>query len=722
MNTHFWEMVYSSHYIPHGHCYLWQPSLVGLHVVSNGIIALAYASIPLTLFCFAYKHRWENIYPSNQVFLLFSAFISLCGMGHLLDIVTLWYPIYWVTGFVRACTALVSVYTAFELLTLLPKFLTLTSPLELAEVNQKLQSEIHHRRNAQVAFQSLVTCTSLATGTEYFSTLVISLAMILNVDSVIVAERCESDALALNILGMWHYDQHPIDSLISAAQTPCVQVLETAKLHYCSDLELPPDHPMGKLTATTYLGAPLLDGDGNAIGILFILHNGLLEELELAKSFLRVFAARSAAELRRHQAEQALQRAYDNLEERIQQRTIELKEAKETAEIANRAKSLFLAKVSHELRTPLNAILGFTQLISQDQTLSKDHSESLEIIDTSSAHLLDLINNILEFTQLEIGHAQLHTDDVDIISVLYGLGNMVRLKAKKRGLQLRVDCDPNIPRYLHIDAGKLRQIILNLLDNAIKYTDTGQVVLKAYAIPSDDVFNLGLEISDTGTGISLQEQQRIFSPFYQTDASSTVHDASDQGVGLGLAICQGLLKLMDGSIQCLSYPGQGTTFHIQLPVEVIQAPQKAPPITKKISTPPQQQYNILVVEDAPTNRRLLKHILGNAGFIVHEAENGQQAIEQWQSQRPDLILMDIQMPVMNGYDATAHIKQRDPNLPIIAITASVLDNQLDKILSVGCNACIRKPVNREHLLCTINNCLNTNHGFTQQSNPSQVLA
>ncbi|NEQ52552.1 MAG: histidine kinase, partial [Leptolyngbya sp. SIO3F4] len=340
MNNLFEKIFFSNQYIPHGHCYLWQTPLVSLHVVSNLVIALAYFSIPLTLFYFAYKRRREI--TSNQVFWLFGAFIILCGSGHLLDVITLWFPIYWVTGIVRACTALISAYTAFELLTLLPKFLALKTPLELTKINQHLQTEIHRRRTGQTTFQSLVTCTSLSTGTEYFSTLVISLAMILNVDSVIVTERLSPDDLDLKILAIWNHKQHPIDSFITAACTPCAQVIETAKVHYCKNLEFPTEHPMKKLGATTYLGAPLLDGEGNVIGTLIILHDGLIEEIEIAKSFLRVFAARSAAELKRHQAERALLKAHDELEERIQQRTVELLKAKEAAEVANRAKSLFL--------------------------------------------------------------------------------------------------------------------------------------------------------------------------------------------------------------------------------------------------------------------------------------------------------------------------------------------------------------------------------------------
>ena len=691
----------SSQYMPHGHCYLWQTPLVSLHVVSDLVIALAYFSIPLILFCFAVKRHHEI--NAIRVFWLFGAFITLCGAGHLLDVWTLWHPDYWLSGVVRASTALVSAFTAVELITLFPKFLALRTPAELARVNQQLKTEINRRRDAQVAFQSLVACTSLTTSEEFFSTLVASLAMLLNVDNVVIAERLDLDSLELRTLAIWHQGKLQTNLPITADQTPCAEVIKTGKMQHTQSLQLPEEHPMAPLGATVYLGVPLLDNQGRVIGTLFILHSRPLEDLDLAKSFLQVLAARSAAELQRTQVQQALLNANNNLEHRIQQRTAELQAAKDAAEVASRAKSIFLAKISHELRTPLNAILGFTQVMAQDIALSADHSRSLEIIDTSGSHLLDLINDILEFTKLDMGHAQLQPQSVELSKLLYQLGGMVQLKAQERGLQLRVECDRNLPNHVRIDVSKLRQIVLNLLDNAIKYTDAGHVRLKAYAIHRANAVYLGLEVSDTGRGISAGEQERIFNPFYQATLPSTVHDASEQGVGLGLAICQGLIKLMDGTIRCQSSPENGTTFHIQLPLEVNQ-PSSQPAAVQSHHPAydiAQSHHKILVVEDAPTNRLLLRHILENCGFQVQEAENGQQAIEQWQKSRPALILMDIQMPVMNGYDATLHIKKQDPTLPIIALTASTFTTQLDEIFAVGCDACIHKPFKREHLLQVI---------------------
>lgn len=706
MGNNLWQIFFSCQNILCKLCYLEPISPHSLYDLETITIFYTGCIILLAAVYTTYKYSRNIFY--GRLSWLFGLFVILCGTGYLSNIINTSYSVSWIRHGGLGCIAVIAVCMAFELLKQLPQLKSLKSLSELTKINQQLQAENQHRRHIQTAFQSLVTCTSVSTGEEYFSKLVMSLAMVLNVETVVVTERANPDSLNLRILALWHHEQHPIDSKFAALQTPCAQVIKTAKVHYEPNLKIPSTHPMAQLATNTYLGAPLLDEAGQVMGTLFILHNGALKELKLAKLFLQVFSTRSAAELKRHQLERELRSAYSNLELRIQQRTEELQKAKDAAEAANHSKSIFLGQVSHELRTPLNAVLGFTELVSQDRTLSADHRESLEIIEASGSHLLDLINNILVITKLENNYTCLQTSNVDVNKLVYELVGMVQFKAKRRGLKLKLERDLNILHYVTIDVSKLRQIILNLLDNAIKYTDSGEILLRTYPVLQRGSIQLGIAISDTGPGISESEQQKIFAPFYQSHQASTIHDANQQGVGLGLAICQGLIKLMGGTIRCQSQLGRGTTFYVELPVKIMQSlpqPSQLPVIPTHYSTPPNHHYKILVVEDSPTNRLLLRRILKDAGFIVHEAKNGQQAIEKWQSCQPDLILMDIQMPVMNGYDATAYIKQQDPKLPIIALTASTLEFELNEILSVGCNSFIYKPFKREQLLQIINQYL-----------------
>ena len=320
-------------------CDLWRTPFVGVQAASSIAIALACFSLPLTLFYFVKIRRCGTV--PHRAFWLVGLLSTLGGLVCLLDVVSLGYPVYGFATVVRAGMTLAAICTAWQLILCLPELIALKTPADLAKIKQQLKTEIYRRRDAQTAFYGLVSCTSVATGSEYFSALVVSLAMILDVSTVVVAERSAPDSSELRTLGLWHTNKLQENITFAAVHDLCAQTMETRQASYCLNQKLPADHPMGGLGATTYLGVPLLDGDENVIGILCVLHDQPLEDLEMAKSFLQAFAARSAAELKRNQAEQALLSAYDDLEVRIHQRTLELQTAKESAEVANRAKSTF---------------------------------------------------------------------------------------------------------------------------------------------------------------------------------------------------------------------------------------------------------------------------------------------------------------------------------------------------------------------------------------------
>ncbi|GET41123.1 PAS domain S-box protein [Microseira wollei] len=424
------------------------------------------------------------------------------------------------------------------------------------------------------------------------------------------------------------------------------------------------------------------------------------------------------------------------------QAEIALKQAKEAADKANRAKSEFLANMSHELRTPLNAILGFTQLLSRDPSLHTEQKEQINIITKSGEHLLNLINSILQMSKIEVGRVSLEPNPFDLHHLIETIEDMLQLQAQKKGLQLIFDQDPNLPRYLKTDESKLRQVLLNLLGNAIKFTKEGGVTLRVKSeqsstgvSPVGDLENVSItnyqlpithcrlyfEIEDTGPGIAEAEMDNLFKPFAQTETGRR----SQEGTGLGLPISRQFIQLMHGDITVNSKVGEGTIFKFDIAVDLatsseIQATQE----TKRVISlePNQPEYRILVVDDRMESRLFLVKMLTSIGFSVCEAENGLQAVDIWSMWEPHLILMDMRMPVMDGYEATKRIKThlKGQATVIIALTASAFDEERSVILSAGCDDFVAKPFREQVILDKMTQYLGVRYVYEQQhsSTPS----
>lgn len=420
-----------------------------------------------------------------------------------------------------------------------------------------------------------------------------------------------------------------------------------------------------------------------------------------------------------------------DLENKVAERTNDLKEtvgklqtseqqalkAREEAIEANQAKSLFLANMSHELRTPLNAILGFVQLMKRNRRLDDESRENLDIISRSGEHLLSLINDVLSISKIEAGHASLRSDAFDLQRMLASIEKTFHLRAEHKGLEFVFDADASIERFVVGDELKLRQILINLLGNAIKFTHQGRITLKVRWNDGRARF----EVEDTGVGIDPDERDRLFEPFTQTQSGKT----SREGTGLGLAISRNFARLMHGDITVASAPNRGSTFVVDVALSETERVRvkSAPRVALQLASG-QPECRILVVDDVLENRRLLVRLLEAVGFVVRSAANGREAVAVWREWRPAFVWMDVRMPEMNGMEATMAIRELetpdDVRTFIVALTASAFEQDRDVMIDAGCDDFVVKPFQEAELFEKMAELLGVQFDYEEPADEGEV--
>ncbi|MEH1921397.1 hybrid sensor histidine kinase/response regulator [Nostoc sp.] len=700
--SELWTNFFTSEsFIPHGHCYLWQTNLVWLHILSDSLIALAYYSIPATLFYFVRKR--EDL-PFDWIFLLFSAFIVACGTTHLIEIWTLWHPIYWVSGFVKAVTAIISFITAINLVYLVPQALAFPSPAQLEQANQELQIQIAERLRVEKELR------------KYQNHLEEMVALRTN-EITKTNEQLQQEILERQrILEILRQSEERYRYLAEAIP----QLVWTTKpngecdffnQNWCDYTGLTLEQSLGSGWLAALHPDDVQRADkvwSDAVKSRTIYNNEYRFKRALDGSY-RWQLARGLP-LKDEQGFVVkwfgtctdIHEQKQILEERAH--LLELEQiARAKAETANRIKDEFLAVLSHELRTPLNAILGWSKLL---QTRRLDQTKTLEALATieRNANLqVQLIEDLLDISRILQGKLTLNITKINLESTILSALQTMQLAAETKLIKVNTAFEPDV-RQIMGDSTRLQQVVWNLLSNAIKFTPRGGKV--EVRLEEADGY-AQIIVSDTGKGISADFLPFVFDYFRQADSTSTRNFG---GLGLGLAIVRNISEMHGGIVQADSQgEGKGAIFTVSLPL----LPDASPKLTDEqndlaLLTPnslPLSGIRVLVVDDETDSRDFVAFVLEQDGAFVIAVSSADEALQTLVEIKPDVLVSDISMPYMDGYMLINQVRTLSPEqggqIPAIALTAFARNDDQQEALNAGFQMHLPKPLNPEDLIAAI---------------------
>jgi PAS domain S-box-containing protein len=697
----------SGSFIPHGHCYLWQTNLVWLHILSDAFIALAYYSIPATLFYFVRKRR---DLPFDWIFLLFSAFIVACGTTHLIEIWTLWHPTYWISGFVKAVTALISVITAVQLVSLVPQALALPSPAQLEQANQELQTQIAERLRIE---KELL---------KYQNHLEEMVAVRTN-EITKTNEQLQQEILERQrILEILRQSEERYRYLVEAIP----QLVWTTNpngecdffnQNWCDYTGLTLEQSLGSGWLAALHPDDVQNADevwSNAVKSKTIYNN----EYRFKRASDGSYRWQLARGLPLKDEQGIVVKWFGTCTDIHEQKQIleerahllELEQiARAKAETANRIKDEFLAVLSHELRTPLNAILGWSKLLQTRRLDQVKTSEALATIERNATLQVQLIEDLLDISRILQGKLTLSITKINLESTILSALETMHLAAETKLIEVSTVFEPDVGQVMG-DSTRLQQVVWNLLSNAVKFTPKGGKV--EVRLEQADGY-AQIIVSDTGKGISAEFLPFVFDYFRQADSTSTRNFG---GLGLGLAIVRNIIEIHGGIVKADSHgEGKGAIFTVSLPL----LPDEKPSLMDEQNysaflTPnslPLSGIRVLVVDDDADSRDFVAFVLEQEGAFVIAVSSAFEALQTLAQVKPDVLVSDISMPEIDGYMLIHQMRTLTPEqggqIPAIALTAFARNDDQQKALKAGFQIHLPKPLNPEELIAAITQLVKT---------------